>query len=92
MRQPDLFEPDPQAELFDENRPPKLYRADPEKVRRELLAVLAEAKAAKTLPWSRADLRYHQTVFPQKSRWLPEAEAAKLCSDFARELERLLAG
>lgn len=91
MRQSDLFEPDPQADLLDENRPPQLYRADPEKVRRELLAILAEAKAATTLPWSREDVRYHQTVFPQKSRWLPEEEAAQLCFEFARELERLMA-
>ena len=91
MRQTDLFETDPQAELFDDNRQPRLYRADPDKVRRELLAILVEARAAKTLPWSREDLRYRQTVFPQMSRWLPEEEAAQLCFEFAQELERLLA-
>jgi hypothetical protein len=91
MRQPDLFDPDPQAELFDENRPPVLYRADPEKVRRELTALLDQARSAQKMPWPRDELRYHQTVFPQMSRWLPEQEAAQLCFEFARELERLLA-
>jgi hypothetical protein len=91
MRQPDLFDPDPQLDLLDEERPPLVYRADPEKVRLELTALLARAKAASSLPWSQEDLRYHQTVFPQMSRWLPEEEAAQLCFEFAREVERLLA-
>ena len=91
MRQPDLFDTDPQLDLLAEERPPLVYRADPDKVRLELTALLARAKAASSLPWSREDLRYHQTVFPQMSRWLPEAEAAQLCFEFAREVERLLA-
>jgi hypothetical protein len=91
MRQKDLFDQDPRQELFDEDRAPVLYRADPEKVRRELQSLLAQARAAEKLPWSREDLRYHQTVFPQMSRWLPEAEAGQLCFEFAREVERLLA-
>jgi len=91
MKQADLFDPEPQPDLFDENRPPVLYRADPEKVRRELLALLAKARAAEAMPWPREMLRYHQTVFPQMSRWLPENEAQQLCFEFARELERLMA-
>ena len=91
MRQPDLFAPDPEPDLLGEDRPPLLFRADPAKVRLELQALLAEAKAATTLPWSRADLRYHQTVFPQMSRWLPSEEAAQLCFEFAEELKRLTA-
>ena len=90
MRQPDLFDPDPQ-DLPDEERPPLVYRADPQKVREELHALLAKAKAASSLPWSREDLRYHQTVFPQMSRWLPQDEAAQLCFAFSQEVERLLA-
>jgi hypothetical protein len=90
MRQADLFDPAPRPDLFDENRPPVLVRADPEKVRRELLALLAKARAAETMPWPREILRYHQTVFPQMSRWLPENEARQLCLEFAHELERLM--
>jgi hypothetical protein len=90
MRQPDLFDPDPQTDLF-EDRPETKYVADPEKVRLKLLAVLEQAKAADTMPWSREKLRYHQTVFPQMSRWLPEEEAAQLRFAFDTEIKRLLA-
>ena len=90
MRQPDLFEPDPQAELF-ESRESLRVSANPEYVRGELLALLAKLKAADKLPWSREDMRYHQTVFPQMSRWLPEEEAAQLCFEFDTEIKRLLA-
>ncbi len=91
MRQPDLFDNDPQAVLFDEERAPVVYRADPDKVRLELHSLLERARAASIMPWSQEDLRYHQTVFPQMSRWLPETEAAQLCFEFTKEIERLLA-
>ena len=91
MRQPDLIDPDPQEGLFDEDRPPILYRADPDKVRAELLTILAQARAASVVPWRHDMQRYYQTVFPQMSRWLPEAEAAQLCFEFETELKRLLA-
>lgn len=88
MRQPDLF--DTQTELF-ADRPEATYAADPEKVRLKLLAVLEQAKAADTMPWTRDKLRYHQTVFPQMSRWLAPEEAAQLCLEFETELKRLQA-
>ena len=91
MRQPDLFAPDASSDLFDENRPAKTFSADPEQVRQELLVLLARLKAAESLPWPKAETRYHQTVFPQMARWLPEGEAAQLCFDFETELKRLLA-
>lgn len=91
MRQPDLFAPESDPDLFGEERPPVQVRADPEKVRMKLLALLAEAKAAQVMPWSREDFRYHQTVFPQMCRWLPEEEAAQLRFEFDTELKRLLA-
>lgn len=92
MRQPNLFDSSPEDDdLFGEERPPLQYRADPEKVRAELLAILARAKGAATMLWSHEDLRYHQTVFPQMSRWLPEDEAAQMCFEFNEELKRLKA-
>ena len=90
MRQPDLFETDPQPDLF-EDRPEMTYAADPAKVRMKLRAVLEQAKAAEFMPWTRDALRYHQTVFPQMSRWLPAEETAQLCFEFEAELKRLLA-
>ncbi len=88
-RQPDLFGPDPQADLFDEDAPTPVYRADPDEVRAELLQVLAEARAAKTLPWEPGRAAFWRTVFPQMANWLPDDEANQVRFDFAAELARL---
>ena len=50
-RQPDLFQDEAQSELFGEDAPTPVYRADPDSVRAELYKILAEARAAQTLPW-----------------------------------------
>jgi hypothetical protein len=89
-RQPDLFLPDEQPELF-EDRPSQGVSADPDEVRAEMHALLAELRAAKTMPWSEDDLGFHQLVFPQMSNWLPKDEAAQLCFEFEAELARLKA-
>jgi hypothetical protein len=49
-RQLDLFQDDEQADLF-EDSPTPVYRADPDKVRQELHKILAEVRAAQTMPW-----------------------------------------
>jgi hypothetical protein len=87
--QPDLFGPDPQADLFDEDAPTPVYRADPDEVRAELLKILAEARAAKTLPWEPGKVAFYRTVFPQMANWLPDDEANQLRFEFAAELARL---
>ncbi len=87
-RQPDLFFPDPQPELL-EDRPEHVYRADPDEVRRDLLRLLAQARAAQTMPWEPRKVRLYRTIFPQMANWLPEEEAAQLKFQFAAELERL---
>ena len=70
-----------------ESRP--AYRGDPERVRTRLQELLAEARAAETLPWSEDETRLYCTVFPQMSLWLPDEEASQLCADFEAELARL---
>ncbi len=86
--QPDLFSAGAQGELF--GAPPvRDWRPDPEKVRGELLDVLAKARAAPDEPWKRADMDFYRTVFPQMARWLPEQEALELQSEFEAELQRL---
>jgi hypothetical protein len=87
-RQPDLFLPDPQPELL-EDRPEHVYRADPDEVRRDLMRLLAQARAAKTMPWEPRKVRLYRTIFPQMSGWLPEEEAKQLCFAFEEELARL---
>jgi hypothetical protein len=77
--QSDMFGPAPVA----------VYRPDPDKVRRRLHNLLAEARAAKAMPWERTTLSLYRTIFPQMSNWLPEDEAARLRSEFETELKRL---
>lgn len=77
-----------QPDLFPESR--REETVDPEEVRAELVEILAIARAARdAAPWDRRTQRYHRVVFPQMARWLPEDEAAQLCFEFARELDRI---
>ena len=56
-------EPDPQLEL-PEDRPEHIYREDPEEVRSDLMRLLAQARAARTLPWEPRKVRLYRTIFP----------------------------
>ncbi|HEY1612178.1 MAG TPA: hypothetical protein VGF97_00620 [Rhizomicrobium sp.] len=87
-RQPDLFLSDPQLELL-EDRPEHVYRADPNEVRRDLMRLLAQARAAQTMPWEPRKVRLYRTIFPQMSHCLPDDEAKLLCFEFETELARL---
>lgn len=89
-RQGDLFGNDQPDDLFDD-RPTPVYRADPDQVRADLHKILAEARAAQTMPWEARRLTLYQTIFPQMTNWLPEEEAAQLCFEFETELARLKA-
>jgi len=72
--------PHPRAEPF---------RADPEKIRGRLHALLETARKAEHMPWSEKDARVWQIVFPNMANWLPEDEANQLRFAFAAEMERL---
>jgi hypothetical protein len=65
------------------------YRPDPNKVRTELLDVLAKVRAAQTFPWDARRTLYWRTVFPQMTNWLPDEEAAHLRFAFEAEIRRL---
>ena len=82
-RQGDLFEHD-QPEPADEDHETPVYRAD-------LQRILAEARAAKAMPWDASKLSLYRTIFPQMTNWLPEDEGAQLRFEFEAELERLRA-
>ena len=86
--QSDLFDDDPQPDLFGNAIAPA-YRPDPEKVRARLNRILSEAKAARTLPWEPGRVSLYRTVFPQMTLWLPEEEAAQLRFEFEAEMTRL---
>ena len=89
MKQADLFDSDPQTDLFAEEGPRLVYRADPTKIRNELNRILGEMRDAKHMPWDLRRQRYYRTVGPQMSLWLPEDEAAQLRFDFECEMRRL---
>jgi hypothetical protein len=88
-RQPDLFQDDVQADLFGEDAPTPVYRADPDEVRQELYQLLAEARAAQAMPWDAKRAVLYRTIFPQMTNWLPPEEGAQLRFEFETELARL---
>ena len=87
-RQPNLFGGDAQDDLFGADLPPA-YRPDPDKVRRRLEKILAEARAAQKLPWKPTTVSLYRTVFPQMTDWLSKEEGAQLRFEFETELARL---
>lgn len=89
MSQQDFFQTPRQNDLFSGDKRQENYNADPERVRQRLHRIIAEAKAADSLPWDAQRLRYLRTVVPQMSLWLPESEAAQLRFEFAEEVKRL---
>ncbi len=86
--EPDLFGHDAQPDLFGAE-PAPAYRPDPDKVRRRLEKILAEARAAQKLPWEPTTVSLYRTMFPQMTNWLPDEEAAQLRFAFETELARL---
>ncbi|MGN6550363.1 MAG: hypothetical protein ACTHJ3_10770 [Pararhizobium sp.] len=86
----DLFGADEPAP-FDEDAPTVYYHGDPDRVRARVLRLIAEARAADTLPWDDDDVRLYRKIVPQMVRWLPEEEAAQLCFEFEQEMRRLAA-
>ncbi len=84
----DLFEAETQPDLFGAE-PTPAYRPDPDKVRVRLHKILAEARAAQTLPWGPTRVSLYRTIVPQMTSWLPEEEAAQLRFEFETELARL---
>jgi hypothetical protein len=86
-----------QLDLFGDSEPKRPapegdaggYRADPQKIRAELLQVLAEARASQTFPWDARRTLYWRVVFPQMTNWLPDEEATQLRSEFETEIRRL---
>jgi hypothetical protein len=73
-----------QLELFGREQPALEPAATPEKMRAYLHQLLAEARAAQTLP-----ITADRSLFAQLSYWLPEEESAQLRLEFETELARL---
>ena len=87
-RQGDLFGHDEQDDLLGDQLTP-VYHADPDQVRADLHKILAEARAARKMPWEPTRVSLYRTIFPQMTNWLPEEEGAQLRFEFETELTRL---
>lgn len=88
----DLFGHVPQqSELF--APPPAPVRPyvpnTPDTIRAKMLRLLAELRAARTLPWSPETLHSYQVRFPNMAEWLPKEEGDQLLMEFRAEVERL---
>lgn len=83
-----MFATESQTDLFGAD-PVPTYRPDPDKVRSRLHKILAEARAARRLPWEPTTVSLYRTIFPQMTNWLPEDEGAQLRFEFDTELARL---
>jgi hypothetical protein len=86
--QRDLFLSDPEPS-FCEEQASLDGKADPERIRLHLLALLKEARDATTMPWPPRKARMWQITFPQLTNWLPPDEAHQLRFEFAQEMQRL---
>jgi hypothetical protein len=58
-------------------------------VRGRLHKILAEARAARTIPWEPTRVSLYRTIFPQMTLWLPDDEGAQLRFEFETEMARL---
>jgi hypothetical protein len=86
---PDFFEEEKQPDLFGAEAAQPAYCPDPDKVRRRLEKILAEARAAQKLPWEPTTVSLYRTIFPQMTNFLPDEEGAQLRFEFETELARL---
>jgi hypothetical protein len=87
-RQGDLFGNEQADQAGDDFETPE-YHADPDKVREELNRILAEARAAQTMPWDAKRAALYRTIFPQMTNSLPEEEGTQLRFEFEAEIARL---
>ena len=60
-----------------------------ETIRAEMLALLAEARAATAIPWTPRDLRSHTAAYPYMAEWLKNGEGDGLMAEFKAEMDRL---
>lgn len=88
--QPDLFGHTPaQGDMFADHRPEQILLPDPADIRRRLLKMLSEARAAEAKsPWDERKTRLYAVIFPQMANWLLADEANQLRAEFAALIER----
>ena len=73
--------------------PALAQRPDPERVRRRIDGILAELRGEiSARHWEFGRASFLRMAFPGLTRWLPGDEAARLQSEFEREMARLGTG
>ncbi len=88
--QPDMFGRTPaQGAFFEEPAPPPPRKLTADDIRQEMLALIATARAAETMPWTPREVRSHTAMFPYLAEWLPKEEGEQLLLEFKTEIERL---
>jgi hypothetical protein len=103
--QPDLFGGTPQqSEMFETPpalgkpiwsekygliEPPPPGGHTPDTIRERMHRILAEARAAETMPWTPRILRSRTAMFPYMAEWLKDGEGEQLLLDFKAEMDRL---
>lgn len=76
-----------QLGMFADHVPPKAAASvDPDRVRRKLAVLLAEARSGGVHGLPIARRRLIETVVPQMTRWLPEDEAVRMKKAFGEAL------
>lgn len=68
---------------------PAVVHPDPDRIRGRLARILAEARAAESMPWDANQQRLYEMIVPRMSRALSEDEAARIVAEFEREMARL---
>ena len=82
----------PQRDMFTSTEAPVArgpIKHTPDTIRAEMLRLLAEARAASTVPWTPRDLQSHRAMFPYMAEWLKGGEGEQLLMEFRAELDRL---
>lgn len=69
--------------------PPPPGGHTPDTIRARMRRLIAEARAAETMPWKEREAHSHSVMFPYMAEWLPEEEGERLLRDFRAEMERL---
>lgn len=91
-RQTEMFaeEAPRQTFMFDEPayEPPEPVHTK-ESIRELLTGLIAELRAAETMPWDARTLRGHTAMAPYMAEWLKDGEGDQLLADFRAELARL---
>ena len=78
-------------DLGEQAHDPEKPLFDPDDIRVDCLALIAEARAnCVKLVWDADTLKYNRILFPHVASWIPdEAERAQLCFEFAEECRKI---